>query len=885
MSGVSTVIGLGVLLTFKSASLSILDQVSQKLKASGTASDELHASMKKLKTMAGIGAGLFGFGASLAFGLVKAAEGSGQLDKSLSELTTIITPLDRDKIPGLRKELMKLSTETGQMPEVLSASMYEAVSSGIDSVASALSFVRVASKGAIGGLTSTETATKTLLAVMNAYGVKLNDVNAATAAATDISDAMFVAIKLGVTRYEEIAASIGATIPLASKLKVGYDELLAAMATITLSGISTSMAFTEIESIFSAVIKGGKQSQVMAQALGIDFTAAGLKSKGFKVWVDELRLALKGLSDQSGQAALKQNLVNAAYDKQRDKVKKSKEEILAYLEKTDPLFKQLTGKSAPEEAVLATLFGRKEAIIGALALMSEEGTKFDRVMNAMKERAGATDSAFEIMSAGFGFAVGQIKMVMNVFQKMIGGAVKEYLTPFVKKIRDLALAFSEWLTVNPEIIKTGVAIIGVISIVSMGAGVVLMLAAAIGGIILALPVLASGFVAIGAIMSSVFLPLLEWGALIYGIYHIWKNNLGGIQDIVGNATDRIKTILQGAWNAMKPAFAEMGAAFKLIGTTILQIFGAQTTDSASILTTIIRGVADAIVAVVKLLATVATWLISNLAPIMTLFAQWIKDMAPDIQRVVGVIIDGFSLAVSGIVGIVRNLWGALAALFTGNFDDIGSHLVAVVDYVIKFFSGITVLLSPIIDGFKMMFQIAIDWVCVQFAKIPEVISSIWESIKAFFATSAESLATSGSNLWEGLKQAINSWILDPLRNWTFEIAGVSIQPFKDFIPALAKGALVTEPTLAMIGERTPEAVIPLENREVVNTVEKMFMGQAPQSNGSRTVNQTYNNRGVGTVVTQVVLDSRVIDTAMTKRRNLSFTNRGHALPRTIAGIA
>ena len=81
----------------------------------------------------------------------------------------------------------------------------------------------------------------------------------------------------------------------------------------------------------------------------------------------------------------------------------------------------------------------------------------------------------------------------------------------------------------------------------------------------------------------------------------------------------------------------------------------------------------------------------------------------------------------------------------------------------------------------------------------------------------------GSNLWEGLKTGLTS-VIGFLRNSLNGLISLFNKPIEFFnkyngplpnippipdIPALAKGGIVTRPTLALIGEAGPEAVVPL----------------------------------------------------------------------------
>lgn len=102
--------------------------------------------------------------------------------------------------------------------------------------------------------------------------------------------------------------------------------------------------------------------------------------------------------------------------------------------------------------------------------------------------------------------------------------------------------------------------------------------------------------------------------------------------------------------------------------------------------------------------------------------------------------------------------------------------------------------------------------------VKDKIIETWNTVIDFF----KGIPGKVSDMFRDMMASAKGWLnklLDYIRDfsWHFSgwtIAGITIipsftfEPFK-WIPELAKGAVVTKPTLAMIGERGPEAVIPL----------------------------------------------------------------------------
>jgi hypothetical protein len=129
-------------------------------------------------------------------------------------------------------------------------------------------------------------------------------------------------------------------------------------------------------------------------------------------------------------------------------------------------------------------------------------------------------------------------------------------------------------------------------------------------------------------------------------------------------------------------------------------------------------------------------------------------------------------------------------------------------------SAISNFIGPKISFIKDTIDKAFTWIKTAFntvsGPIKDVWSSIWDGVK-----------DKTTSAWEGIKNVIKesiNWIIDKI-NWFINAAnstalkgagalGVSI-PNISQIPRLAAGGIVTRPTIAMIGEAGPEAVIPL----------------------------------------------------------------------------
>lgn len=117
-----------------------------------------------------------------------AVKASSDFADGMAKIGTIA---DITKVPlsKLSKGILDLSNQTGMSVKDLTEAEYNALSAGVDT-AKSVDFLKTAVKAAKGGFTDTNTAIDSLTTVLNAYGMKSEEV-------TKISDQMILAQNFG----------------------------------------------------------------------------------------------------------------------------------------------------------------------------------------------------------------------------------------------------------------------------------------------------------------------------------------------------------------------------------------------------------------------------------------------------------------------------------------------------------------------------------------------------------------------------------------------------------------------------------------------------------------------------------------------------------------
>lgn len=257
--------------------------VKQSLGEASSASSAFGNSLGSLKTIAIGVVGTFG-AMAIANQIREWITAASDFQREFANVKTLF---DESKVnaDAMRKEVLSLSGALGSSVD-LTKGLYEALSAGI-APANAVKFVGEAAMFAKAALVDTRTAVDVLTTTINAYGMKATD-------AAKISDILFTTIKLGKITGQELSASLGQVIASAATTGVKFEELNAAIASLTSGGIKGSEAITALRAIISNVGKPTEDASKAADKLGINFSLAGLKSQGLSGFLAELTEKAKG---------------------------------------------------------------------------------------------------------------------------------------------------------------------------------------------------------------------------------------------------------------------------------------------------------------------------------------------------------------------------------------------------------------------------------------------------------------------------------------------------------------------------------------------------------------------------------------------------------------
>jgi len=181
------------------------------------------------------------------------------------------------------------------------------------------------------------------------------------------------------------------------------------------------------------------------------------------------------------------------------------------------------------------------------------------------------------------------------------------------------------------------------------------------------------------------------------------------------------------------------------------------------------------------------------------------------------------LAIIAITAVV-----AIGVLLWKNWDTIKEKAAEVWDFVVGAFERVRDVFSDVVGAIERVYKSKLGFLLPGGALIKGLLflrdnwEAIWGGMRDFV-----------TGIWDGIvavgKGGINLYIgffnklIDMWNALEFKVPGIGIGPLKTpaftigtpdipRIPTLGKGAIVTSPTLALIGESGPEAVVPLTGR-------------------------------------------------------------------------
>lgn len=371
------------------------EQAAQEAEDSGKRGQEAAEQLAAALTSAGIAKIVD----EIADAYLEASDAAAEFEVNAMKISTI-ADTTQVALSTISSDLLSLSMDTGESVNALAEASYSALSASVET-ASAVEFTATATQLATGGFTASATAVDVLTTALNAYRLEANQ-------AESISDMLITTQNLGKTTVDELAASVGKVIPLASAYSMEMDNLSTAYAELTKGGIATAEAGTYLKSMLNELGDSGSTvSAVLLEETGNSFSE-----------LMEMGYSLGDVMDVLGTSV---------------------------------------GGNA---GAFNELWSSSEAGIGALSLYNAGAEQFNATLDAMQNSAGATSAAYATMTATTAHAQEEMSNAAANLNISIG----QQINPLMDKLYEQGtkiLNFMTEFTQEHPVVTSAISAIGI----------------------------------------------------------------------------------------------------------------------------------------------------------------------------------------------------------------------------------------------------------------------------------------------------------------------------------------------------------------------------------------------------------------------------------------
>jgi TP901 family phage tail tape measure protein len=203
-------------------------------------------------------------------GMAYAIKESSEFNKSFALISTAVTATGGD-LDKFRTDILEYATGSVKSLEDINAALYTAAQAGIGYTDS-LEFLAASEQLAVANNANLNTTVDLLTATMNAYGFTIKDVSR-------LNDVYFQSTLIGKQTIDELGTSMGQVVGIAANSGVSFEELGAAIATLTAKGMTTENAITALKGVITTIISPSGEAANAAKALGLNFSLTDCKRR------------------------------------------------------------------------------------------------------------------------------------------------------------------------------------------------------------------------------------------------------------------------------------------------------------------------------------------------------------------------------------------------------------------------------------------------------------------------------------------------------------------------------------------------------------------------------------------------------------------------------
>lgn len=274
---------------------------------------------------------------ALQEGFVETARAAREFELTIAQTAAIA---DQSQIGSTFDELAisvrNLAVELGQPIAEVQSAAFQSLQNDIGNTQESLQFLTTANQLAVTTNSELESSVNAITSVLKAYNLDISE-------AGRISDVFFRTIDVGRVSLDQLENRLGTILPQAAALGISFEQTSAAVSTLTLAGLDTAKATTQLRNIFAKLLRPTKDLQAAFADLGVE----------------------------TGQ-----------------------ELIDLYGGNLPDVLRDLRAEFGNSEAAVSNAFGTIRGQLGVLTLLANDASEFQRVLGEFENVEGSVSAAF-----------------------------------------------------------------------------------------------------------------------------------------------------------------------------------------------------------------------------------------------------------------------------------------------------------------------------------------------------------------------------------------------------------------------------------------------------------------------------------------------------------
>lgn len=312
-----------------------------------------------------------------------------------------------------------------------------------------------------------------------------------------------------------------------------------------------------------------------------------------------------------------------------------------------------------------------------------------------------------------------------------------------------------------------------------------------------------------------------------------------ILPVISALLEPVIMIIQSLLAVLSPIISILGSVISQIANFLIPIIQQLCDFITTVVTPIIQGV---LAVVNEVISWIVTFIQENMTTIQAIFQSAFDVIGGIIQFFVALFTGDWSGMWEAVKGILQAGMDFITNVFTLIKDfltSIGSAIWSVVqnaweNVYMAIYNKITKIKDTITNVFTLIKNTVSDIFTSMKDAVANIFEGIWSAIKGTINKILGGIETMVNGVVSGINKLLDG--VEAVANAAGELLGfdpVSISLSSVSLPRLAKGAVVTKPTVAEIGEDGAEAIVPLEkNTQWIEQVSAEMQNQGAFGNSS-----------------------------------------------------